>query len=57
MDYFLREIDIELWARVKQKATLERKSMREVIFEGLQLYLNPPASESVKAKPKRKAKV
>ncbi len=52
-----RDVDIELWAQVKQKATIERKTMRDVIFEGLRLYLNPPASESVKAKPKRKAKV
>ena len=57
MNYFLRDVDIELWAQVKQKATIERKSMRDVIFEGLRLYLNPPASESVKAKPKRKVKV
>ena len=57
MNYFLRDVNIELWAQVKQKATIERKTMRDVIFEGLRLYLNPPASESVKAKPKRKAKV
>jgi hypothetical protein len=36
MDYILRDIDIELWSKVKEKATLERKTMREVIFEGLQ---------------------
>ena len=41
MDYILRDIDIELWSKVKAKATLERKTMREVIFEGLQWYINP----------------
>ena len=35
MDYILRDIDIELWSKVKAKATLERKTMREVSFEGL----------------------
>lgn len=39
MDYILRDIDIELWSKVKAKATLERKSMREVIFEGLKWYI------------------
>jgi hypothetical protein len=38
MDYILRDIDIELWSKVKAKATLERKTMREVIFEGLKWY-------------------
>ena len=33
MDYILRDIDIELWSKVK--ATLEQKTMREVIFESL----------------------
>ena len=33
MDHFVRDIDIELWNKVK--ATLERKTVREVIFEGL----------------------
>jgi hypothetical protein len=28
----LRDIDIELWSKVKAKATPERKTMREVIF-------------------------
>ena len=35
MDHFVRDIDIELWNKVKAKATLERKTVREVIFEGL----------------------
>lgn len=39
--YILRDIDIELWSKVKAKAPLERKTMREVIFEGLKWYLKP----------------
>jgi len=39
MDYILRDIDIELWSKVKAKATLERKTMREAIFEGLKWYI------------------
>jgi len=39
VDYILRDIDIELWSKVKAKATLERKTMREVIFEGLKWYI------------------
>ena len=35
MDYILRDIDAELWNKVKAKATLEPKIMREVIFESL----------------------
>jgi hypothetical protein len=56
MDYILRDIDINLWAQVKQKATIERKSMREVLFEGLKLYLQPPPPASAPDKPKRKSK-
>jgi len=41
MDYILRDIDIELWSKVKAKATLERKTMREVIFENLKWYITP----------------
>jgi len=41
MDYILRDIDIELWSKVKAKATLERKTMREVIFESLKHYITP----------------
>jgi hypothetical protein len=41
MDYILRDIDIELWSKVKAKAALERKTMREVIFGGLEWYILP----------------
>ena len=41
IDYILRDIDIELWSKVKAKATLERKIMREVIFESLKWYIKP----------------
>ena len=41
MDYILRDIDIELWSKVKAKATLERKTMREVILESLKWYITP----------------
>jgi hypothetical protein len=30
-----------LWSKVKAKATLERKTMRDVIFEGLKWYITP----------------
>jgi len=39
MDYILRDIDIEFWSMVKANATLERKTMREVIFESLRQYI------------------
>ena len=39
MDYILRDIDIELWSMVKANATLERKTMREVIFESPRQYI------------------
>jgi hypothetical protein len=35
MDYILRDIDMELWSKVKAKATLEHRTMREVIFGSL----------------------
>jgi hypothetical protein len=55
MDYILRDIDIELWSKVKAKATLERKTMREVIFEGLKWYIAPvETSLDKKKKGKRK---
>lgn len=41
MDYNLRDIDIELCSKVKAKPTLERKTMREVIFESLKWYVTP----------------
>jgi len=44
MDYILRDIDIELWSKVKAKATLERKTMREAIFESLKWYITVDAS-------------
>ncbi len=53
MDYILRDIDIELWSKVKAKATLERKTMREAIFEGLKWYVTayvPAGSDKKKAK-------
>ncbi len=56
MNYFLRDIDINLWAEAKQKATIERKSMRDVLFEGLRLYLNPSQCTSAKGKGKAKGR-
>ena len=57
MDYILRDIDIELWSKVKAKATLERKTMREAIFDGLKWYIMPAETAAVsdkKKKPKKK---
>jgi hypothetical protein len=57
MDYILRDIDIELWSKVKAKATLERKTVREVIFESLKWYITPvqiSASSDRKKKGKKK---
>jgi len=55
IDYILRDIDIELWSKVKAKATLERKTMREVIFESLKNYVvAETASDSAKKKGKKK---
>lgn len=56
MDYILRDIDIELWSKVKAKATLERKTMREVIFESLKWYISmdaPTGSDKKKVKKER----
>jgi len=56
VDYILRDIDIELWSKVKAKATLERKTMREVIFEGLKWYIKSvedPASDKRKKEKKK----
>lgn len=53
MDYILRDIDIELWSKVKAKATLERITMREAIFEGLKWYA---ASVENPAAPRKKSK-
>jgi len=58
MDYILRDINIELWSKVKAKATLERKTMREVIFEGLKWYITVveiPATPGKKKKGKKKS--
>ena len=56
MDYILRDIDIELWSKVKAKATLERKTMREVIFESLKWYItvDTVAGSDKKRKTKKK---
>jgi hypothetical protein len=57
VDYYLKDIDIELWSKVKAKATLERKTMREVIFERLKWYVTPvetTASSDKKKKGKKK---
>ncbi len=56
MDYILRDIDIELWSKVKAKATLERKTMREVIFEGLKWYITPEEAPVTLQKRKGKKK-
>jgi len=53
MDYILRDIDIELWSKVKAKATLERKTMREVIFESLKQYVTPVETSATSAKKKK----
>jgi len=50
MDYILKDIDIELWSKVKAKATLERKTMREVIFESLKWYITPMETSHDKKK-------
>ena len=54
MDYILRDIDIELWSKVKAKATLERKTMREVIFESLKQYITVETTSSADKKKKGK---
>ncbi len=56
MDYILRDIDIELWSKVKAKATLERKTMREAIFEGLRWYAAAAAGENPRTPQKKKGK-
>ncbi len=56
MDYILRDIDIELWSKVKAKATLERKTMREAIFESLKWYIGPTETTSSDKKKKGKKK-
>jgi hypothetical protein len=56
MDYILRDIDIELWSKVKAKATLERKTMREAIFEGLKWYVASVENRGIPEKKKGKKK-
>jgi aspartate/tyrosine/aromatic aminotransferase len=51
IDYILRDIGVKLWAQAKQKATLKRKSMREVLFDRLKWYVT--ASE-IPASPQKK---
>ena len=55
--YILRGIDIELWSKAKAKATLERKTIREVIFESLKWYIKPTeiATSSEKKKKGKKS--
>ncbi len=56
MDYILRDIDIELWSKVKAKATLERKTMREAIFESLKQYIRPVETAAGSGKKKKTKK-
>ncbi len=56
MDYILSDIDIELWSKVKAKATLERKSMREVLFEGLKWYVTASEIPAKAGKKNKKIK-
>jgi hypothetical protein len=55
MDYILRDIGRELWSKAKEKATLERKTMREVIFESLKWYIKP-AEIATSSEKKKKGK-
>jgi len=43
-----------LWSKVKAKATLERKTMWEVIFEGLKWYVTPEESAAPQQKKGKK---
>ena len=38
MNYLIRNIDRLLWSRVRARAVLEGKSVREVILDALRLY-------------------
>ena len=53
MDYILRDINIELWSKVKAKATLERKTIREVIFESLKWYISPAETTAASNRKKK----
>jgi hypothetical protein len=46
-----------LWSKVKAKATLERKTMRQVIFESFKWYIKPMeiATSSEKKKEGKKS--
>ena len=50
MDYVLRDIDLVLWSKANERRTLERKSMRKVLFESLEWYISTPAKLSLKKK-------
>ena len=54
MDYILRDSDTELWSKVNAKATLERKTMREVLFESLKEYITPVETSLDKKKKGKK---
>lgn len=57
MDYILKDIDIELWSKVKAKATLERKTMREVIFEDLKWYITVDTAAGSDKRKRAKTKI
>jgi len=38
MNYILRNVDADLWAKVKEKAALEGRHMRGVLMKLLELY-------------------
>lgn len=46
-------ISIELWSKVKAKATLDRQTMREVIFESPKLYITPVETSATSDKKKK----
>jgi hypothetical protein len=54
MVHILRNIDTELWSKVKTKTTLECKTMHEVIFESPKLYITQVETAS---NPNKKKKV
>ena len=45
MVHILRDIDIELWIKVKAKVTSERKTMCEIIFESIEKSMPVPLKE------------
>ena len=56
MDYVLKDIDLVLWSKVKAKATLERKTMKDVLFEGLEWYVTSEGNPATHQKKKGKKK-